>query len=379
MRTGNMCIEYNPELLKKMDAREIEERLKIEVIRIILKHPYQRMPVCPNRVVLALASDITIADNYKTFIKLPAPKDYDLPENLSFEEYYAKLLDKLKDELKSFSEFLMSIAMPGNLSQDDSSSSDSSPGNSSQDDSSDSSSTDPEFREMMQHFFALYVLSELWNENNEACEIVNAEIEKAQFSKNWGSLPGKMVELIEASLIIKMDYRRMLSMFRASVLSSKRRLTRNRPNRRYGFEYMGSRYDFTTGLLVAVDVSGSVPSEKLQEFFSIINRFFKYGIEKLDVIQFDAEVKPEILTLKKAKKKVQVTGRGGTSFQSVIDFYESNSFYDGLIFFTDGQAPCPELHRSFEKILWVLTGSSDYDEFCTKLPKLPGSKATYIP
>ena len=159
------------------------------------------------------------------------------------------------------------------------------------------------------------------------------------------------MELIEASLIIKMDYRRMLSRFRASVLSSTSRRTRNKPNRRYGFEYMGSRYDFTTAILVAVDVSGAVPSEKLQDFFFIINRFFKYGIEKLDVIQFDAEVKPEILTLKKEKKKVQVTGRGGTNFQAVIDFYESNPAYDGLILFTDGEAPCPKIHRTLKK-LW---------------------------
>ena len=155
MRTGNMCIEYNPEILKKFDEKEIEERLKIEVIRISLRHPYQRMPVCPNRVVLALASDITIADNYKSLVRLPLPKDYDLSENLSFEEYYSKLLDKLKDELKSFSEISMSIIVSSDIS--DSSSSSGSP------DASDSSSTAPELSEMICQFFELQAVSELWN------------------------------------------------------------------------------------------------------------------------------------------------------------------------------------------------------------------------
>ena len=96
---------------------------------------------------------------------------------------------------------------------------------------------------------------------------------------------------------------------------------------------------------------GQYHQKSCRIFFSIINRFFKYGIEKHDVIQFDAEVKPEILTLKKAKKKVQITGRGGTNFQAVIDFYESNPAYDGLILFTDGEAPCPKIHRTLKK-LW---------------------------
>jgi predicted metal-dependent peptidase len=377
-RCGRMRIEYNPELLEKMDGKQIADLLKIEVVRIILKHPYQRMPVCPNFAALALASDITIQDSTikdsasffsspKT--KLRSPADFDLPNGLCYEEYYAKLLNKLREQLKDFSLTLME-----NSEAEDSDAEDSKTvlqnGEAEEDDEESDENG----------FMASFQTAELWEENDEAAETVNAEIEKAQTSNSWGSISGDLKQIIEASLVIQMDYRRMLSMFRASILSSKRKPTRMKPNRRYGFSYMGSQSDFTTGLLVAVDTSGSISDEALKQFFSIVNRFFKYGIKTIDVIQFDAELKEEVLSLKKAKSKVEITGRGGTDFQPAIDYYEKHKMYDGLIVFTDGYAAIPKLSGYSAKILWVLTSRQEYEDFCAEiLDHLPGSKATYIP
>ncbi len=356
-RCGKMRIECNPNILATLDTGQIEDLLKIEVIRIILKHPYQRMPACPNHAVLAIASDMTIQDstikdsqNFLTSpkTKLSSPSDFDLPNGLCYEEYYAKLLEKLREQLKALSTSLMEF----------------------------SESEEGDESGLMASFQA----AELWEENDEAAETVNAEIEKAQAANSWGSIGGNLKQIIEASLVIQMDYRRMLSMFRASILSSKRKPTRMKPNRRYGFSYMGSKSDFTTGLLVAVDTSGSITYAALQKIFSIVNKFFKYGIKTIDVIQFDAELKDEVLSLKKAKSRVEITGRGGTDFQPAIDYYESHPMYDGLIIFTDGYAEIPKLNGYAAKILWVLTSRQEYEDFCEKtLDHLPGSKATYIP
>ena len=377
-RCGRMRIEYNPELLEKMDGKQIADLLKIEVVRIILKHPYQRMPVCPNFAALALASDITIQDSTikdsasffsspKT--KLRSPADFDLPNGLCYEEYYAKLLNKLREQLKDFSLTLME-----NSEAEDSDAEDSKAALQKGEADEDDEESDEN------GFMASFQTAELWEENDEAAETVNAEIEKAQTSNSWGSISGDLKQIIEASLVIQMDYRRMLSMFRASILSSKRKPTRMKPNRRYGFSYMGSQSDFTTGLLVAVDTSGSISDEALKQFFSIVNRFFKYGIKTIDVIQFDAELKEEVLSLKKAKSKVEITGRGGTDFQPAIDYYEKHKMYDGLIVFTDGYAEIPKLSGYSAKILWVLTSRQEYEDFCAEiLDHLPGSKATYIP
>ena len=196
--------------------------------------------------------------------------------------------------------------------------------------------------------------AELWEEDQLVQEQMREVINKAEEMQAWGSLPGGLIEKIIASAKVKVDYRRIISMFRASVLSSMRHLTRMRPSRRYGFQYMGSKRDFSTRLLVAVDVSGSVSSKQISKALSIVNRFFKYGIESIDVIQFDYGLTGEKVTMKKAVSEIRVTGRGGTDFQEAVDVFVSGR-YDGLIFITDGYALEPKLPEIWHgSILWML-------------------------
>ncbi len=126
------------------------------------------------------------------------------------------------------------------------------------------------------------------------------------------------------------------------------------PSRRYGFQYMGSKRDFCTNLLVAIDVSGSVENNQISQALSIINRFFKYGVENIDVIQFDTEIHGEKESFKKAQRKYNIHGRGGTDFQAAVDMFIKDR-YDGLIMITDGYADKPSLPKSFHgHILWMI-------------------------
>ena len=223
-------------------------------------------------------------------------------------------------------------------------------------------------------------VSELWEEDPEACCEINDMIEVAIASNTWGTVPGSMQGLIKASLKVDMDYRRMLSIFKTSVLSSKRHLTRMRPNRRFGFDAMGSRYDLKANLLIAVDVSGSVTDRSLEFFFSAIGRLFKFGVEKLDVLQFDSEIKGIPEAFKKARKSIKIIGRGGTDFQPVADYYCNHPEYDGLIFFTDGFAESPTYStKRVIDVLWVLSNKSDYESNSERLKKLKRNRVTYIP
>ena len=183
-------------------------------------------------------------------------------------------------------------------------------------------------------------------------------------STSWGSLPSFMIELIKKAAEGKIDYRGVLRMFRSSILTQKRRLTRMRPSRRFGFEQMGSRYDFTTRLLIAIDTSGSVGSEELGRYFRIITTFFKYGIQEIDVLMFDTVVHGAPLSLtdaKKSKQEFKVEGRGGTNFQAPIDYMVAHPQYDGLIILTDGCAPNPEVPPHLRtKLLWVIDNEASY-------------------
>jgi len=176
---------------------------------------------------------------------------------------------------------------------------------------------------------------------------------------------------------IPMDYRRILSQFRANIISQRRKLTRMKPNRRYGFEFMGSKFEPKTKLLVAVDVSGSIETDDLKHFFSIINTFFSYGVELIHVISFDTEITQET-ELKKATKTIRILGRGGTDFQPAIDYYENNPEYQGMIIFTDGYAEIPII-KKHKQLLWILTGKEEYENAFDWIRNLKGSKATWIP
>lgn len=404
MRTGNMKVEFAPKILDKIADDMLVEYLKIEMFRILLKHPYQRQPSFAAKALLTMASNITIADVYDVS---PAVKkqmsgtEQKFPSGLCFEEYYNLLLQNTTPNSgKSGGESQQSddkSGQEGNGSSDsdnagqggesgqqgnNDSGADSGDGsqsgdsNGSQGDSngniSSGAGNSQEQRDSQ--------VSELWEENEEACCNINEFIEVATASNNWGSVAGKLQGLIKASLKVDMDYRKMLSLFKTSVISSRRRLTRMRPNRRFGFDAMGSRYELSTNLLIAVDVSGSVTDRSLQFFFSVINRLFKYGVEKLDVLQFDAQIQGDIEPLKKARKTMKIMGRGGTSFQPAADYYCKHPEYDGLIYFTDGYAPPPVFNTKRPiDVLWVICSRQCYAENSTWIRKIKRNRVTFIP
>ena len=335
MRTGNRKIEISPQILEKASDEMLEEYLKIEIFRILLKHPYQRQPPFAQKALLAMASNVTIADVYevpKVIKDQMSGTEYSLPTGLCFEEYYSLLKEIPLRKTNG--------TIPNLNAQ----------------------------------------IAELWEEDNEYCCVINDLIEVALANNTWGSIPGQMQSLIKASLKVDMDYRKMLSTFKTSVISSKRYLTRMRPNRRFGFNAMGNRYKLATNLLIAIDVSGSVTDRSISFFFSVLNRFFKYGVEKVDVLQFDANIQGDIKPFKKARKTIEVVGRGGTSFQPAADYYCAHPEYDGLIFFTDGYAK-PPVYKTKRPIdvLWVLCSKNAYKDNCRWIRKLKRNRVTYIP
>ncbi len=338
MRCGKGVIEYNPERLERFDDNHLALRVKAEVVRIILKHPYQRQPYNPRRDVMRLSSDLTLCDNLEGMdtIGLEPPTIFDVPRDQAFEQYYSLMAGQVL-QLEQDAE---GDGIPIDMDL---------PGKQGAGDGSDN---------LTDIMLSADAGASLWEEDELMSEKVNHEIETAQRCNQWGSLGGDLKALIESTLVTKQNFRAILSQFRMSILSSKRHLTRMRPNRRYGFDAMGSQYAYSTQLLVAVDVSGSVPDEDIKKFLAVINRFFKQGIESIDVIEFDSQITTEKpLKLKQATGAIHISGRGGTNFQPAIDYYYEHEEYDGLVFLTDGYAPTPKLpdDKRHKPLAWILT------------------------
>ena len=385
MRSGGRRIEYNPALCRDVSDDALRELFKAECIRILLKHPYTRQPEGCCAEAITRGSNCVVSDNYKMkYIELDAPKDYGQEKGMHF-EYYAKAIQEMmqsmsgglggsdeegpqdQEQVDSNSDGQQSQkdnAEDGNEQNELEGSGQQSPQNDSDENSSqDDSDAAGSYSEGTQEG-SLDDASALWKEDPMTAAEVNEMIKVMEASNNWGSLGGSLVGQIIASTKVKIDYRKVMQSFRAEVLSSKRHLTRMRPNRRSGFENFGSMYSLTSRLLVAVDVSGSTTDEMVSNFFGIINKFFKYGIEEIDVIQFDADIKGEPITLKKAKRGgIDITGRGGTCFQPVIDYCaQKKHYYQGLIILTDGYASEPSLPDFFNTpVLWVLPSESEYE------------------
>lgn len=322
MRVGKGVIEIHADLCAGMTDKELEERLRVEMIRILLKHPYDRQPDGCSKLACALASNCVIADAYPLkYIKMEHPEDFGLPKNKHY-EYYARCIQRL-----------LQTNDPSEENED---------------------SEGHEMNEYQKEGIA--DIAEKWEQDDLMAAQINESIKKV---RSWGSMPGKLMEQIVASTKARIDYRKVLAGFRATILSQQRQLTRMRPNRRSGFQQMGSRHQFSTKLIIGVDVSGSITSEDLSHFYSTINRFFKYGIQQIDVVQFDAEL-GQVETLKKASKIVKIKGRGGTNFQPFIDFVARNPQYDGALIYTDGYAAQPDIPSTMRTpICWVLRSEEE--------------------
>lgn len=383
MRIGKGRLEYNPGWLRELSDAAFEEVVRIEMLRAFLKHPYERQPTGATRKNMYSASDMVLTSHYKfRIIQLKKPSLYHLPSKMHYEWYLTHIPPRHLGGNSDPSD------IPGDTPDQDS---EQAQGQASPDDASDGmqvhedqemsneDNTSPNLDDEVQNTESpsqgldgadeddsrqpdYGEAAELWEEDESRQLEINELIMQI---KDWGSISGGMVEQIMASTQAKIDYRKALAGFRASVISSKRTLTRMRPSRRWGFEQMGSKYAFSTSLLIAVDTSGSISTEMLKHFFSVIVKFFKYGIEQIDVIQFDYAIQGECMSLKKAKKqnRFAVHGRGGTSFQPVFDYLHEHNRYDGLIILTDGYAEVP--HKDFStraRILWVCESEDCYNQ-----------------
>ena len=495
LRSGKGRIEYNPAIIEAMPDSMLHTLMRVEIIRILLQHPYARQPMgCPS-TVLQKASDLVISPAYNlAWANLAHPTDFDLPTGQNYEWYAMRLneqLEKLQqaqddskqqqereseqqqgskkkqgqgnsqgrqqgqyggqsgqqggneqeseqqgqgngelqqgqgrgqgeqpnemavhrdgdapckgnsggqqgeestednrqkttdnsqgnegDELTEDKSQQSTDKGQGNegdeLTEDKSQqSTDKGQGNEGDELTEDNSqqSTDNGKEEDESHAKPTSGYTDLWEEDQfQARQITDI----VKSSSSWGSLPGDLIELIKKTAEGKVDYRAVLRMFRASILSQKRRLTRMRPSRRFGFEQMGSRYDFTTHLLIAIDASGSVGSEDLGRYLNVITSFFKYGVQQIDIIMFDTRVCGKPLTLTDAKKSIKelnVKGRGGTNLQAPVDYAVEHPEYDGLIIITDGCAPCPNTERLRTKLLWVIDNESSYKNIHENLRK----------
>lgn len=104
-------------------------------------------------------------------------------------------------------------------------------------------------------------------------------------------------------------------------------------------------------VLVARDTSGSVSNSELMEFESEIHHIYKAGT-RITVIDCDARIQD--IYEYKGKYNDSAKGRGGTSFDPVLEYYDDNrDKYTSLVFFTDGE--CSTKIKPKKEVIWVIS------------------------
>lgn len=177
-----------------------------------------------------------------------------------------------------------------------------------------------------------------------------------QIQKSRGTIPGEFSEILDRINTLepaKFDWRGYLRRFSGGSQKVYTKKTRRKYNKRYE-DNPGLKIKPRRHILFAIDTSGSVSTNELKECINELHHIHKTGTE-ITVVEADTAISH--IAKFNPRKDFHIHGRGGTSFQPVIDYFNDNVHkYTCLIYFTDGEAPAPTPAKG--RMLWVLSSQS---------------------
>ena len=194
-----------------------------------------------------------------------------------------------------------------------------------------------------------------------------------QVEKSRGTIPGELVDIIEKLKEKRPEVFNWKAYFRrllGSIYDVNIRSTRRKESKRFEGA-AGIQHKKKVSILVAVDTSGSVSSEELQEFFAEIDYVYKAGA-RITLIECDAQINK--IVEYDGKNIPEINGRGGTDFLPPINYYKDHKReYASLIYFTDGESYVPETVPS--NVVWVITPDGCHQDYPGKVIYIPKSNS----
>jgi predicted metal-dependent peptidase len=177
-----------------------------------------------------------------------------------------------------------------------------------------------------------------------------------QTVKKRGTVPGHINDhLIQISKLEKpkFDWRGYVRRFTGTSTKIFTKKIRRKENKRYS-ESPGLKIKMRQHMLLGIDTSGSVSDNELKEFMSEIRHIHKCGVD-VTIIQCDTTIRS--IEPYNGKSEIKVHGRGGTEFDPVLEYYNSNlRKYTSLVYFTDGECTADVTPKA--PVLWVLSERS---------------------
>lgn len=358
----NARLIVNNDYFNKFSDTEKLAILKHEMMHLAFKHPVM-MDSFPDNTRFNIAADLEV-NSYISGLPPGAllPSDYGLDPRRGTSYYYSVLAAN-------------SMGSQGSGNNDAGGGAGSSGNGNSQSDSqgnqqNGSSPQKPEGKDLLDDH-------SLWEQvdctdKELANELINNKLLTAAESvKGRGIIPGEMQSIIadlQKPLKRVFDWKKVLRRFIGNVYDEKKKSSRRKESRRFTGS-CGSKHMKKSRVLVGIDTSGSVSNEELHEFVSELTYMYKAGTE-IYVLECDALIHKKYWF--KPGYIEGVIGRGGTSFDPVVNYYrEHYKQFDTLIYLTDGGAPYSHLKIPQNNMLWVISSRGSKGNY-------PG-KTLYIP
>jgi predicted metal-dependent peptidase len=377
-------ILFNPNFINSLNDEVLEHILANQCFKLLLRHPTTRLK--KPKEVASLSSDITVNQMAMKnlpnidgiFDVIPMPDKFKLEKNQWFEKYFRDLMDKLEDSNEQVNK------MFGEKGQQDQSGDGSSSGGEGEEEgegsgsgegdgepqsgngdgeSQDQNKDEDGYEKVGSQKDAIKEMmdprgdtNKNWGENDVLdADVQNMVNERKGSSKMWGKFSADFMNDIVAANTPKISWKEIIRRFNTSVVTTNTISTRKKANRRFDLDAPGRRRVYTTKIIFAVDVSGSMSDDDLAEGFAVINSVCRHA--EIEYVLFDTEIKLVEKKMKKAKDKFKIKGRGGTDFEMMCRYADKNKA-DGMIVYTDGYAPAPNPPKSC-KVLWLLTGKDN--------------------
>ncbi len=337
-------MEWNPLYFGELSSEEIRTVLKHEFYHICLGHITTRImePFDVWNISTDLAINSLLYENGNKFPKEALIPGYPLQTNETFKNEEEKL------KFEKFSEFISSLPKK--------------------------KSSEWYFEKVLDFFeengipasslddHSSWVIEEETERdyaNEKLKGIVSKAISNADQTGKWGNVPLQVQSDLRKMYSNTVDWKRLLSYFFGSILSSNKINSIKKINRKYPYIHSGKRRIYHANLGIFIDQSGSVSDQVNSSFFSELENLSKRV--SFTVYFFDTEV--DIASKFKWTKGKSVvplrTRNGGTNFSKVIRYINGlkEEKFDGILILTDGQ--CEQPPPCNVKLGWVLCPNSD--------------------
>lgn len=193
--------------------------------------------------------------------------------------------------------------------------------------------------------------------------VVIQAAQEAERRNDYDSVPGEIKQLIERSTSPKLPWDEMLRKY--AMAYSKDDYSMSRPNRRYmqtGLYLPTLRDEKINDIFFTFDVSGSVYDEQLAQVLSEGEYIYQLlKPERMTLVSWDTRI-----TMVKRYEHLgnweqpEITGRGGTNVQPVLDMIvkERPEF---AVIFTDGYFGHPDMSKIKDiDIYWLIFDNNDF-------------------